>query len=177
MASLESPSPSSVSFPGTNGPYAIKTTSTAVLSRSNSISGRAQTPVLYSSSPNTKPLGRSQSRGHRHSRSLSNATSPLPLPVPPKRRESHGSLSLPPTPNEGSIAQLPVSNAAFYMLIAAEPLLGQPKGLVSKSTFSLSLFCFKSKRRWRDTGSSRQRYRRLCPQGEVGRSIIPQAHG
>ena len=129
MGSVESPS--SVSFPGTNGPYAIQTTSTAVLSRSNSrsnsISGRAQTPVLYSSSPNAKPLGRSQSRGHRHSRSLSNATSPLPLPVPPKRRESHGSaqsLSLPPTPNEGSITQLPVSNNAFFIYNYAKVLLG-----------------------------------------------------
>ncbi|KIM33557.1 hypothetical protein M408DRAFT_326254 [Serendipita vermifera MAFF 305830] len=110
MGSVESPSPSSVSFPGNGGPYAIKTTSTAVLSRSNSLSGRSPTPVLYTSSPNAKPLGRSQSRGHRHTRSLSNATSPLPLPVPPKRRDSQGStdsLSLPPTPNEGAISQLP----------------------------------------------------------------------
>ncbi|KAG8780545.1 hypothetical protein FRC16_003109, partial [Serendipita sp. 398] len=138
MASVESPSPSTVSFPeivrspskennysqhsksNNNGhPYAIKTTSTAVLSRSNSLQGQKQAPVVYipsSGSTNAVPLGRSQSRGHRHTRSLSNTSlngaPPQPLPLPPKRRGSQGSAAgeeytPPPTPKEGAIAQLP----------------------------------------------------------------------
>ncbi|PVF95301.1 hypothetical protein CPB86DRAFT_764237 [Serendipita vermifera] len=119
MASFDSPSPSSLVFPAHGHPYAIKTTSTAVLSRSNSLSGRSPIPpTLYSSSPNAKPLGRSQSRGHhhRHTRSLSNASAPpQPLPLPPRRRDSQGAeqLEVPPTPNEGAIAQLPDNPKAW----------------------------------------------------------------
>ncbi|KAG8832880.1 hypothetical protein FRC17_000450 [Serendipita sp. 399] len=134
MASVESPTPSTVSFPGivrspskenysqhnnSGHPYAIKTTSTAVLSRSNSLQGQKRASLTYVATPastNAVPLGRSQSRGHRHTRSLSNAsangTPPQPLPLPPKRRNSQGGpvgddYAPPPTPKEGAIAQLP----------------------------------------------------------------------
>ena len=96
------PSPSTVGFPASKGspnlaspsrssaprnehPYAFKSTSSAVLTRSNSIGNNSRhthhsyTPVT----PQSPGLSRSQSTGHRHTKSLSNAAPPTPLPMPP----------------------------------------------------------------------------------------------
>lgn len=136
---MEAPSasPSSIAFPETarsplsplspsktkaNHPYAIKTTSTAVLSRSNSLSGPAVTPVFYQASANAKPLGRSQSRGHRHSISLAtfaSSTPPKPLPLPPKRSDSFSSPKNDSifSPTESLIAELPVCLTDAMLLL------------------------------------------------------------
>lgn len=70
-------------------PYAIRTTSTALLSRSNSSPKHSNHPNHYvPSSPSPSPTRQKSisshpnGHGHRYSRSLS-SDSPRPLPVPP----------------------------------------------------------------------------------------------
>jgi hypothetical protein len=80
-------SPSSLAFPSAHKPnphpYAVKTTSTALLSRSNS-SHNSQAPKTHyvPLSPGPSPTRPSQkAHGHRYSKSLSDE-SPSPLPIP-----------------------------------------------------------------------------------------------
>ena len=82
LASVSSPSRSSA--PRNEHPYAFKSTSSAILTRSNSIGNNSRhshhsyTPTA----PPTPGLSRSQSTSHRHTRSLSNVAPPAPLPMP-----------------------------------------------------------------------------------------------
>ena len=75
-------------------PYAIKTTSTAVLTRSNSTGYAASHQHVYI--PSTPPTSNSK---HRHSKSDVSRPSPRPLPIPPslesptKPRNGHGYTS------------------------------------------------------------------------------------
>lgn len=121
------------SAPRNEHPYAFKSTSSAILTRSNSIGNNSRhTHHSYTpATPQTLGLSRSQSIGHRHSRSLNNVAPPAPLPMPPspstparlssfdanspascrlKRRETLPSLSpSTQTANEMKISDLPVS--------------------------------------------------------------------
>jgi len=131
LASVSSPSRSSA--PRNEHPYAFKSTSSAILTRSNSIGNNSRhTHHSYTpTTPQSPGLSHSQSIGHRHTRSLSNVVSPAPLPMPPSpstpaclgtfdasgpapyrvmRRETLPSLP-PPTQitNDMKISDLPVS--------------------------------------------------------------------
>ncbi len=66
-------------------PYAFKSTSSAILTRSNSIGNNSRhTHHSYAPpTPQTPGLSRSQTISHRHTRSLSNVAPPAPLPMPP----------------------------------------------------------------------------------------------
>ncbi|KIO25062.1 hypothetical protein M407DRAFT_94658 [Tulasnella calospora MUT 4182] len=63
-------------------PYLIRTTSSSLLTRSNSIGSVHKPPLHVSVAPNSPALGRSQGRGHKHTKSQSSA--PVPLPLPPQ---------------------------------------------------------------------------------------------
>ncbi|KIY64165.1 hypothetical protein CYLTODRAFT_381226 [Cylindrobasidium torrendii FP15055 ss-10] len=66
-------------------PYPIRTTSTGVLSRSNSITSRSGNQHSYvpsSPNPTISPPKKMNGSGHRYNRSLSN-DGPRPLPIPP----------------------------------------------------------------------------------------------
>ena len=70
---------------GHQHPYAIKTTSTGILTRSNSTGSSGKPSYYYASVSPSAPspaLGKPQGRGHRHTKSLSNASIPS-LPLPP----------------------------------------------------------------------------------------------
>jgi len=131
LASVSSPSRSSA--PRNEHPYAFKSTSSAILTRSNSIGNNSRhSHHSYTPTPPSTPgLSRSQSIGHRHTRSLNIVTPPAPLPMPPspstpahsgsfnasspapyrvKRRETMPSFPPPiQTTNEIKISDLPVS--------------------------------------------------------------------
>ena len=119
-----------------NHPYPIRTTSSSLLTRSNSV-GSAYKPPLASVNPASPALGRSQGRGHKHSKS-SNSVPPLPLPtVPPspkrpnadrpmefpsptpvfrrgRRSETLPSFSTLPPTSPTKIVDLPVSQSTRY---------------------------------------------------------------
>ena len=150
LASVSSPLRSSA--PRNEHPYAFKSTSSAILTRSNSIGNNSRhshhsyTPAA----PPTPGLSRSQSIGHRHTRSLSNVAPPTPLPMPPsspsparpgsfdasspapsrvKRRETLPSFPSPiQTTNEMKISDLPVSvlslESKHSVLISRGNLIG-----------------------------------------------------
>ncbi|KAG9048899.1 hypothetical protein FS837_011713 [Tulasnella sp. UAMH 9824] len=61
-------------------PYLIRTTSSSLLTRSNSIGSVHRPPLHVSVTPNSPALGRSQGRGHKHTKSRTSAPDPLPLP-------------------------------------------------------------------------------------------------
>ncbi|KDQ19283.1 hypothetical protein BOTBODRAFT_170400 [Botryobasidium botryosum FD-172 SS1] len=66
-------------------PYAIKTTSTGLLTRSNSRGSAAQYAHSFSPIDSPSPKPRSDTtlvRGHRHTKSLTSLTNPPPLPLP-----------------------------------------------------------------------------------------------
>jgi hypothetical protein len=131
LAPMSSPSRSSA--PRNEHPYAFKSTSSGILTRSNSIGNNSRhTHHSYTpATPHTPGLSRSQSIGHRHTRSLNNVAPPTPLPMPPspstparvdsvdaispapyrvKRRETLPSLSSPTQiTKEITISDLPVS--------------------------------------------------------------------
>ena len=100
-----SPSQSRTSTPSSNRhdhPYSIRTTSSSLLTRSNSIGSTHKPHGLYPASiaPKSPPaLGRSQGRGHKHTKSQSSV--PPSLPVPPSDEWSTVPL------NEASAAPLP----------------------------------------------------------------------
>ena len=72
-------------------PYAIKTTSTALLSRSNSSSHTSHPTSHYYVPPSPTPASptklKHETLGHRYSRSLNNEW-PTPLPTPPRSASS-----------------------------------------------------------------------------------------
>jgi len=84
LPSVSSPSRSSATRH--EHPYAFKSTSSAILTRSNSIGNNSRhTHHSYAPpTPQTPGLSRSQSISHRHTRSLNNAAPPAPLPMPPE---------------------------------------------------------------------------------------------
>ena len=126
-------SPSRPSATRHEHPYAFKSTSSAILTRSNSIGNNSRhTHHSYAPpTPQTPGLSRSQTTIHRHTRSLSNVAPPSPLPMPPSPSmpvrpcsfdasvptpnlvKRHETLpSIPPssqTINEMKISDLPVS--------------------------------------------------------------------
>ncbi|KAG8906396.1 hypothetical protein FRB99_006991 [Tulasnella sp. 403] len=61
-------------------PYLIRTTSSSLLTRSNSVGATHKPPVIAAKTPASPALGRSQGRGHKHTKSQ---TSVPPLPLPP----------------------------------------------------------------------------------------------
>jgi hypothetical protein len=125
--------PSRLSAPRNEHPYAFKSTSSAILTRSNSIGNNSRhTHHSYTpATPQTPGLSRSQSIGHRHTSSLNNVAAPTPLPMPPspstparqsgvdatspvpyrvKRRDTLPSISpSTQTTSEMKISDLPVS--------------------------------------------------------------------
>jgi hypothetical protein len=93
-------------------PYAIKTTSTSILSRSNSTSSPSNAHFYIPPSPSPSPTRPDPPRtgaGHRYSKSLSDQTpTPLPLPSSANHEKSPAPLldHLPPNPKSWSPAQL-----------------------------------------------------------------------
>ena len=83
LMSLSSPSRSSATKH--EHPYAFKSTSSAILTRSNSIGNNSRHTHHSYAPPTTQTpgLSRSQSIGHRPTRSLSNVIPPTPLPMLP----------------------------------------------------------------------------------------------
>ncbi|KAF9448486.1 hypothetical protein P691DRAFT_669333, partial [Macrolepiota fuliginosa MF-IS2] len=83
LAFPRSSSPVKESLRSNPHPYAIKTTSTGILTRSNSTHSSSSTPHHFVPSSPTKPkANHPRPSGHRYSRSL-NAELPRPLPIPP----------------------------------------------------------------------------------------------
>lgn len=83
-------------------PYMIRTTSSSLLTRSNSI-GAVHKPTVHTSvTPLTPALGRSQGRGHKKTKSQSAVPPSLPLPpstpTSPERPE-HASMPPPLSPS------------------------------------------------------------------------------
>lgn len=77
-------------------PYLIRTTSSSLLTRSNSVGSTHKPHQLAAVAPPSPALGRSQGRGHKHSKSQT-FVPPPPLPLAsPDRAES--SLPLTPSP-------------------------------------------------------------------------------
>ncbi|KAK0470353.1 uncharacterized protein EV420DRAFT_108695 [Desarmillaria tabescens] len=93
-------------------PYAIKTTSTGVLTRSNSNASPQQQSTTHHYVPSPSPsLSRSSSsklngRGHRYSRSLSSDL-PRPLPIPPPSPSQITGDVFSDSTSEGSPARRP----------------------------------------------------------------------
>lgn len=74
--------PSTPSLNRHDHPYSIRTTSSSLLTRSNSIGSVHRPPIHVSVTTNSPALGRSQGRGHKHTKSQTSA--PVPLPLPPQ---------------------------------------------------------------------------------------------
>jgi hypothetical protein len=90
-------------------PYAVKTTSTGLLSRSNSNNRSPHSSHMYTPAtpPSQSTIGYRQARGHRHSKSMPSVTPPPPLPMPPSpslpnKLYSSPSLERLPLDKEGS---------------------------------------------------------------------------
>ncbi|KAG9014907.1 hypothetical protein FRB90_005147 [Tulasnella sp. 427] len=80
-------------------PYLIRTTSSSLLTRSNSIGSAHKPPKLVSVTPNSPALGRSQGRGHKHTKSQSSVPIPLPLPQSPQQAEKAPLSAASPPPD------------------------------------------------------------------------------
>ena len=199
LASVSSPSRSSA--PRNEHPYAFKSTSSAILTRSNSIGNNSRhshhsyTPAA----PPTPGLSRSQSTSHRHTRSLSNVAPPAPLPMPlspstparpgsfdasssapyhVKRRETLPSFPPPiQTINEMKLSDLPVGDlpVEFHtLLISRGHLIGQPKTLDSDSALFVSYIVITFPERWGDTATRCKGYCRLGHAGEARWKAVPE---
>ncbi|KAG9013984.1 hypothetical protein FRB93_000365 [Tulasnella sp. JGI-2019a] len=92
-------------------PYLIRTTSSSLLTRSNSI-GSVHKPSMHTAiGPSSPALGRSQGRGHKKTKSHSAVPPSLPLPpLTPKTPERQELLMMPPlspsparSPNPGNV--------------------------------------------------------------------------
>ena len=200
LMSVASPSRSSATKH--EHPYAFKSTSSAVLTRSNSIGNNSRhTHHLYAPpTPQTPGLSRSQSTGHRHTRSLSNVAPPTPLPMPPspstpvrlgsfdasspvpylvKRHETLASM--PPstqTTNELKISDLPVSVLLLLcnhvLLIGRGNLTGQPKALDSDSALPVPYVVITFPERWGDTVACCEGYCCLGHAREARWKAVPE---
>jgi hypothetical protein len=111
--------PPSLSFPAAHKPnphpYAVKTTSTALLSRSNSSSHNQQfsrsqyVPLAPSPTKSTNSTNGVAHHRHRYTKSLSDQSYPPSLPIPPlKRAETlpNPSEVIPSNPNQWSNSHL-----------------------------------------------------------------------
>jgi hypothetical protein len=129
LVSVASPSRSSATKH--EHPYAFKSTSSAILTRSNSIGNNSwHTHHLYAPpTPQTPGLSRSQSTGHRHTRSLNNVAPPTPLPMPPS----------PSTPVRlGSFDAIDASSPVSYLVKRHETLPSLPPSTQTTNELKIS---------------------------------------